>query len=199
MGKPRIYGNNARLLFCPEATLIIPVPLVGIPIGEVEEFKAKGTTKIIKSRPAGFINEGTTLQYGGYDLSFKLGKVDWGLAHEVWLQDQALRSGDTPPEWAIEETIKHYNGAEEKYIYRHVNLFGVDFGRAEFDCNESIEGFAPWRDIGLTDTTTFATKDNLVRSAMYAAVIANRVKKVAGNLLGGLLSNTTLPGTTPNG
>lgn len=198
MGKPRIYGSNARLLFCPEATLIVPVPLLGIPIGECEEFKAKSTTKAIKSRPAGFINEQVTLQYGGYELSFKFGKVDWALAHQTWLQDQALRSGDTPPEWAIEETIKHYNGAEEKYIYRHVNLFGVDFNRAEWDCDEKVEGFAPWRDIGLTDTTTFASKDNLVRSAVYAQVIAHRIQKVAGNLLKGL-AGPILPGTTPNG
>jgi hypothetical protein len=51
MGKARIQSGQIELYLMSES---LPVPLY---LGEIDNFKAKSTTKIIKTRPIGFVNE----------------------------------------------------------------------------------------------------------------------------------------------
>jgi hypothetical protein len=160
MGKARVYSNNAVILIHSQA-LLTPIPL-----GELDSFKATSSTSIIKSRPIGFINEQATLQYGGWDLSFDGGKVDWSLAHYYWLQDRQLRAGGVEPEIMISETVLHYNGAIEQYLYKGVTIFGLESDKGE-EVKESAKGFSSYRIMSPADTTNVADATNIIRQLLF--------------------------------
>lgn len=162
MGKARILGNNCILLM-QSASTGLPIP-----IGEIDAFGAKSNTKIITSRPIGYIIEGATIQYGSWSLTFDSGKVDWSLAHFYWLQDSALLKGNIQPNFNISQTITHYDGTVESYVYEDVTLFGLDFTASIDEIREKIEGFSPKRRIGAIDTT-YGSKSttNIIREAIF--------------------------------
>ena len=148
MGKARVNGNHVQLLIFNQQNL---APLF---LGELDNFQATSQTSIIKSRPIGFIQEGVTHNYGGWDLSFDGGKVDWALCHYYWLQDQKLRKRRVPPQLMIIESVEHYNGALEQYVYKNVSLYGLDLQRPAGDTlTETMKGFAANRTLGPIDTT----------------------------------------------
>lgn len=150
MGKARVYGNSVKLFIHSQDTLL-PIPL-----GELDSFSARSLTSVHKSRPTGYINVRATLKYDGWDLSFDGGKVDWALCHFYWLQDNKLRANQLQPDFFISETIFHFNGAIENYVYQGVTLFGLDLTRAgEDELKEKINGFAAVRALGPVDTTDF--------------------------------------------
>lgn len=163
MSKARVQKNQAKL--------IVHSAILNIPIfsSEIDSFKATSTTTVHKSRPAGYALERATPVYGGYDLSFDGGKVDWEMAHFYWLQDNNLRAGKMPPSIYISETIFHYGGAIENYIYKDVVLFGKEISIAD-EVSNSIQGFASMREQGVIDTTVFAGPGNLVRDTIFAFI-----------------------------
>lgn len=176
MGKARVSGRNVHLLLHSQ-DLLAPIPL-----GEIDTFKAKSRTSIIVSRPNGFINPGATVQYGAWDLSFETGKVDWSLAHFYWLQDRELRSGNLLPRFFITETIFHYNGAVENYVYDSVTLYGLDLSKGADEVKESIQGFSPYRTTGVIDTTILHDATNAMREAIFAT---NKINQLGiGSVLG---------------
>lgn len=181
MGKARIVGNNAIISIHSQA-LLTPIPL-----GEIDSFKAKSLTTVNKSRPIGFQNTRATLQYGGYDLSFEIGKVDWALGHYYWLQDRTLRGGELPPELFINETIYHYDGTIENYVYNGVTLFDFDISRAIDDCNERIQGFAASRDSGIFDTTLVNALNpiDLIHEVIFKR--SREVKEIASDVAKGVI------------
>jgi hypothetical protein len=147
MAKARVFSKNVKLFLFSEDTL---APIF---LGEIDSFKKTSNTKIIKSRDIGYVNEQATVDYGGWDLSFDGGKVDWRLARFYLIQDRYLRDGIQPPELYILETIKHYNGTIEQYSYRHVTLFGFEGEhQSQQESTESIQGFSPYRQLGPVDT-----------------------------------------------
>jgi hypothetical protein len=101
--RPRILGRHVILLVNSEAWAL-PIAL-----GELEEFTATSTTEIIKSRPVGYALESATLRYGGYDLSFKIGKTDPFLEKWNFLTDRGLITGSAPPKLFVFEIIRHYD------------------------------------------------------------------------------------------
>ena len=162
MGKARVSKKHTTLLIHSEA-LALPIPL-----GELDSFTKTSRTTNIVTRPVGFINEGSTIQYGGWDLSFDGGKVDWALAHFHFLQDQALTANKQPPKFFITETIHHFNGTLEQWTYRDVTLFGFEGETGDGEQKESMKGFSPRRTMGPVDTTVFDIKGgNLVRELIF--------------------------------
>jgi hypothetical protein len=176
MGKARIQKQHVKL-FLLSQDLFLPVKATidfskGIFLGEVDSFKATSRTKVVISRPAGYINEGATHDYGGWDLSFDGGKVDWELANFYWLQDQTLRAGGQPPAFLFMEEIWHYNGAYEQWWYKDCSLFGFDGSRGD-DNTESIKGFSPIKTLGIKDNTIL--KDPIgtaLRQSMFKAAFS---------------------------
>lgn len=177
MGKARVSGRNVHLLLHSQ-DLLAPIPL-----GEIDTFKAKSRTSIIVSRPNGYINQGATVQYGGWDLSFEGGKVDWSLAHFYWLQDQELRSGNLLPKFFITETVFHYNGAIENYVYGNVTLYGLDLSRSSQEVKDSIHGFSPFRNMGAIDDTIRHDMTSLIREGVF------RTSKNSPNSLTNFMTN----------
>lgn len=172
--KPRILGRNVILLVNSEKWL------TPIALGELEEFTATSTTELIKSRPIGYSLEAATLRYGGYDLSFKIGKTDPFMERWNYLTDRGLISGAQPPKLSIVEIIRHYDnlgtvGGEfgipgyggleldafgqrisvtENWIYKDVTLFGTDISISSNEgYDQSIKGFASWKELGPIDLT----------------------------------------------
>jgi len=184
MGKARIHGTNVHLYFMPQ------VPLAAFELGEVDDFKAKSRTKIIHSRPIGSVIEGATLQYGGWDLTFEMGKVDWKLCHMYYLQDLELRGNIVPPKYSIFEEIQHYDGSIEQFIYRDVTLFNLDISRPSQESKETIQGFSPIREIGPLSIPNLVGIDELKMEAYFAAKLAldanggalNVVKNTTGSI-----------------
>lgn len=146
IGKPRVGKKHVRM-YIHSAALLTPVYL-----GEIDNFQRTSKTKASIDRPTGYALEGSTVQYGGWDLSFDGGKVDWALAHFYYLQDRGLIAGKQPPEFFINEIVKHYNGSMENWVYRNVTLFGFDGNTGDGESKESLKGFSPLREIGMVDT-----------------------------------------------
>lgn len=172
--RPRVLGRNVILLVNSEKWL------APIALGELEEFTATSTTELIKSRPIGYSLEAATLRYGGYDLSFKIGKTDPFMERWGYLIDRGLISGTQPPKLFIVEVIRHYDnlgtvGGEfgipgygglelnafgqriavtENWIYKDVTLFAPDISiSASEGYDQSIKGFSPWKELGPIDLT----------------------------------------------
>lgn len=158
--RPRVLGRNVILLVHSEKWLL-PIAL-----GELEEFTSTSTTELIKSRPVGYSLEAATLRYGGYDLSFKIGKTDPFMERWGYLIDRGLISGSQPPKLFIVEIIRHYDNigtiggdsvfgvtlpsyggldlniagqrisVTENWIYKDVTLFAPDIS---INANEGYE------------------------------------------------------------
>lgn len=172
--RPRILGRHVILLVNSESWAL-PIAL-----GELEEFSATSTTEIIKSRPVGYALESATLRYGGYDLSFRIGKTDPFLERWNFLTDRGLISGAAPPKLFVFEIVRHYDNigtvgggplpvgfsgldlniagqrisVTENWIYRDVTLFGNDISiNSQDSYDQSIKGFAAWKELGPVDLT----------------------------------------------
>lgn len=171
MGKARVHGQHAQLIILSQS-LLTPIFL-----GELDSFDAKSRTSLIMSRPIGYINEKATHKYGGWDLSFSGGKVNWELAHFYWLHDNKLRQGDLPPNFAVWEVINHFNGAVEHYLYKNVSIAGLDLSRkAGEELTESFEAFAPVRTLGNADTTILHDPiGNAMREAVFRAKVGSKL------------------------
>lgn len=138
---------KARVL-ASSAIIKVKDPNTGldIKIGEIDSFRASSTSTIIKSRPIGTALETIQHKYGGYDLEFQGGKVDWNLASLLHGQDILARSIGEAPMFTVESTIKHFDGTVETYLYNRVIIHGysVDINTGDA-IGESFKGYAPER------------------------------------------------------
>lgn len=201
--RPRVLGRNVILLV-NSAKWLAPIPL-----GELEEFSATSTTEIIKSRPVGYSLQAATLRFGGYDLTFKIGKTDPFLARWSYLIDRGLISGSQPPELFIIETIQHYDrisvggfagtspgggnesinfgNIRETWIYKNVTLYAPDFNINAQDAYEhSIKGFAAYKELGPIGTDTTALKLQWIGQLGFQEVVAK-----TANVKGGIIEDIT--------
>lgn len=163
--------GKARAL-SSSATITVKDPIIGveIKIGEVDKFSAKSTSSIIKSRPIGTALETTQYKYGGYDLSFSGGKIDWELANLLHAQDTIARSIGECPKFTVEQRIVFYDGHVETYLYNNVILsgYGVDINSGD-EIQESFSGYATERNqFGLEQIGSIAY--NLVNSVVQEAI-----------------------------
>lgn len=157
MSRARVLGRNVTLLV-HSSQLLLPIAL-----GTIDEFSANSTTDIVKRRPAGSTIEAAKLRYGGYDLSFKIGKTDPMLERWNHLVERGMFGNAKQPELFISETIKHYNKGAfnipilENWVYRNVTLYGLSKS-TENDIEVTIKGFATHKELGPVDST-FLTLD----------------------------------------
>ena len=182
MSKARVQGSSAIIK--------VKDPFLGfdISIGELDSFSAKSTSSIIKSRPIGHSIETPQFKYGGYDLSFKGGKVDWQLARVMHSQDTLALTIGVVPIFKIEQKINHFDGTEEIYVYNNVMVFGYDLSAdgANSDITESVSAFAPDRS-SLNFTNGGQDIYGIVNAMIQEA--SNVAYEAAGNLAGRVASN----------
>lgn len=152
MSRARVLGRNVTLLV-HSSQLVLPIAL-----GTIDEFSATSTTDIIKRRPAGSTIEAARLRYGGYDLSFKIGKMDPMLERWNHLVERGMFADANQPQLFISETTKHYNKLAfgipilENWIYRNVTLYGLSKTTGD-DIEMTIKGFATHKELGPVDST----------------------------------------------
>lgn len=140
MSKARVLGQSALIKVRDPGTGL------DIKIGEVDKFTAKSTSSLVKSRPIGTSLQTPHLQYGGWELSFSGGKIDWNLANTIHAQDVLLRSAGDYPAFNVESTIRHSDGSNETYLYVGVLIFGYEetMNTGE-EIGETFNGFSPER------------------------------------------------------
>lgn len=184
MAKARVYGSNAQIF------VKHPVLQTDIQIGEVDSFSARQKTNLITSRPIGKSMEKGNLIYGGWELDFRGGKIDWKLADTIHNQDMMLRMFGYFPTFTITQKIIHYDGTIEEYNYPDTIIYGYEIGMdgAMNELGESFKGFSSTRDKGLfglgTDVGALAT--NLIGEivANVAVEAAEEAANTIGNALG---------------
>lgn len=152
--KPRLLGRQVNLLVFSQ-DLVVPIDL-----GELDEFSATSSTEIIKTRPVGYLLQGVTTKYSGYELSFKIGKTNPFIERLNYLIENDLLKTRQPPKFFILETAWHYEKGPlnapivENWLYRDVTLYGLDIRMSgQGDYEQDIKGFAAFKDSGPVDTT----------------------------------------------
>jgi hypothetical protein len=149
--KPRILGRHVNLLIFSD-DFNVPIDL-----GELDEFSATSTTEIIKTRPVGYKLQGVTMKYGGYDLSFKIGKTNPMLERFNYLTEKNLLKFNQQPKLYILETATHYGGIIENWVYKNVTIYGLNKTiNGQGDYEQDIKGFAQYKDLGPIDLTTIS-------------------------------------------
>jgi hypothetical protein len=174
-GKARVLSSSAVI------TVKDPFYQTEIQIGEVDKFSAKSTSSTIKSRPIGTAIENVQYKYGGYELSFNGGKIDWNLANMFHAQDLLARTAGDSPRFNIQQTIRYADGTVETYIYINAIIHGyeidIDSGS---EVTEAFSGYAPTRDqLGLEQfqSTVYAALTTTVQQAINEAqnIIADQI------------------------
>lgn len=110
---------------------------------EVDSFTATPQHDKKKFHPLGEIGERTQLVYKGYDLDFKVGKIDDQIALLFYNIDIALLSGLPAPRVRVTQTIKHFDGSNEIWFYPDVVLadYKSDASNAEDEIKEDFKGY----------------------------------------------------------
>lgn len=189
--KKRVLGQNTQILIMMQTGVGVPTPIY---LGEFETFSAKSDTTVIKHRPIGYINQGATLQYNGYELSFEGAKVDWNLARCYFLQDESLIFSTKQPTFVISDLTTYGDGTKEHYIYTDVTIFGYDVNKGVDEIKEKLEGFAAKRIIGPLDDTSLKGTNSTVMTALFYTnanpkAIMQGMKSITGgvqNIAGGV-------------
>lgn len=141
MAKDRILGSSATIeLYTPNGLLTI----------EVDSFTAnqKHTTK--QWHPLGEVAERQQMIYVGWDLDFKTGKIDSQIANFFNYIDQQLLSGQPAPRVRVVQTIKHFDGNNEVWVFPDALVFGYqgDTSNAEDEIKETFKGSCSTRIAG---------------------------------------------------
>ena len=167
-GRPRLLYSSAEIYVKDWAGIVTAK------IGEIDQFNAKQTTSLQKSRPIGSALENASLKYGGWELTFKGGKVDWGLAKEIHAQDMILRTLGIHPLFQVQQKLEYYDGKIETFTYNDVVLYdyAIDIQSGQ-EIGEEFKGFSPQRNNldleGLGDAA-YQVVQALVRKAAEEAI-----------------------------
>lgn len=162
MGKPRVYGNNARIY------VINPVTQTEIQVGEVDKFKAKNDDELRKSKALGETEYTSQVTFGGYTLDFEGGKVDSNLAALMHAQDNQISHGGRSPYFVVKERVKLLDGTIEEWIYPEVSLHGYDKDApSEDQLTEKFGGFCGKKKIK-SDAATSTDLTSAVTSILAA-------------------------------
>jgi len=182
--KARIQGSQAKLIFFPEGTGVVPLDL-----GELDEFEATQMSEVVKRRPMGYSIESTTYKYSGWNLSFRGGKVDWKLARWAFNQDRAARIPGKTNGFSILQTVTHFDTrvgglpAIEQYLYTNVVLFGLEQRfKGGDDVTEEMKGFCAKREIGPLDDSVLSL-DGVAWNALAFAAANTDIASEVFNIL----------------
>lgn len=183
MGKPRVYGNNARIY------VVNPVTQVEIQVGEVDKFKAKNDDELRKSKALGEAEYTSQTTFGGYSLDFEGGKVDASLAALFHAQDDQISHGGRSPYFVVRERIKHLDGTIEEWIYPEVTLHGYDMDApAEDQLTEKFQGFCGKK----KQKSKSATTPDLT-GTVTAILAVMKEKSNSNSMFGSVLDSEHIP------
>ena len=167
--------SKARVLGC-NAVIEVKDPVLGfnIKVGEIDNFSVSATSSLIKSRPIGSAIETIQYKYGGYELSFSGGKVDWELANLLHAQDLLARSIGECPVFNVVSTITHFDGTKETYLYNNVIIHGYEESmQSDSQITESFKGYSPQKQqIGLEQigTAIYGIISSVVQEAITEGI-----------------------------
>jgi hypothetical protein len=133
MSKDRILGSSAKIeLFTANGVMAI----------EVDAFTKTQKHEIKARQPLGYVGEHHQVVYKGWDLDFKLGKVDSQVAEFFDAIDQSLLNGQSTPRVRVVETVKHFDGVDEVWVYPDTVLYGYksDTANAADEIKEEFKG-----------------------------------------------------------
>ncbi|NRD80284.1 hypothetical protein HPT25_23460 [Bacillus sp. BRMEA1] len=133
MAKDRILGSSAKLELYTDT---------GVIATEVDSCTATQKHEIKTWHPLGEIGERQQVIYKGWDLDFKTGKIDDQIANFFDTIDQALLAGKPAPRVRVTETITHFDGSIETWIYPDTVLYNYaqDLSNSEDEIKENFKG-----------------------------------------------------------
>lgn len=134
MGKDRILGSAAKIEIFKASGGVMAI--------EVDSFSATQKHDQKQWHPLGQIGERQQLIYKGWDLDFKTGKIDDQVSAFFDTIDVALLAGQPAPRVRVVETIKHFDGNNETWVYTDVVLSGYkkDASTSDDEIKEEFKG-----------------------------------------------------------
>lgn len=133
MPKDRILGSSATIeLYAPTGRMVI----------EVDSFTATQKHEVKSWHPLGNVPQRDQLIYKGWELDFKTGKIDDQVTSFFSMVDQMLLNGQAAPRVRVTETIQHFDGTQEIWIYPDSVLYQYkgDASNAEDEIKEEFKG-----------------------------------------------------------
>lgn len=134
MSKDRILGSSAKIdLFRNDGKLMSI---------ETDSFTANQKHEIKTWHPLGQVGERQQLIYKGWDMDIKTGKIDDQIASFFAYIDEQLLAGKPSPRVRITQTIEHFDGNKEVWIYPDTIIYGYgsDTSNAEDEIKENFKG-----------------------------------------------------------
>lgn len=133
MSKDRILGSSAKIELYNNGK-VMSIEVDGFTKNQKHEVKARN--------PLGNIGEHHQVVYKGWELDFKLGKVDGQVAEFFQSIDDALLAGKATPRVRVVETVKHFDGQDEVWIYPETVLYSYksDAANAADEIKEEFKG-----------------------------------------------------------
>jgi hypothetical protein len=134
MAKDRILGSSALIeLYNADGTVLTT---------EVDSFSATQKHTLKQWHPLGEIGEREQVIYKGWEMDFKTGKIDAQIANFFNALDQALQAGQASPRVRVTQTIKHFDGSVETWIFPDAVIYGYkqDAANSEDEIKEEFKG-----------------------------------------------------------
>lgn len=134
MAKDRILGSSAVIeLYNADGSVLAT---------EVDSFSATQKHELKMWHPLGQIGERQQVIYKGWDMDFKTGKIDGQIANFFNALDQALQAGQASPRVRVTQTIKHFDGSIETWIFPDAVLYNYqqDASNSEDEIKENFKG-----------------------------------------------------------
>lgn len=134
MAKDRVLGSSAKIELYQANGSVIST--------EVDSFTATQKHEIKTWHPLGEVGERQQVIYKGWDMDFKTGKIDSQMAALFNAMDQALLAGQPAPRVRVTQTITHFDGTVETWIFPDAILYNYaqDSSNAEDEIKENFKG-----------------------------------------------------------
>lgn len=134
MSKDRVLGSSAVIELYQSNGQVIST--------EVDSCTANQKHELKQWHPLGQVGERSQVIYKGWSLDFKTGKIDAQIANFFNALDQALLAGQTSPRVRVTQTITHFDGSKEIWIYQDAVLYGYSSAadNAEDEIKENFKG-----------------------------------------------------------
>jgi hypothetical protein len=150
MGKARVQSSSATLHILDEKGTPIKV-------GDVLSFNVNSLGELKTHQAAGEDEFVSQEVFRGYEMSFEGAKTDGDAAMMFAAQDAQTGAGGRSPYYIVKETVKHYDGTVEIWVYENVTLHGYNGQTPNLsDLGESFKGFggkAKYRDASATNNS----------------------------------------------
>lgn len=134
MSQDRILGSSARIEMYQSNGQMMVV--------EVDSFTATQNHTTKQRQPLGQVGKTTQVIYADYSLDFSTGKVDSTVVNFFNALDTALLAGQAAPKIRVVETIQHFDGNDEVWIYPDAVLYGYkdDASTSDDEIKETWKG-----------------------------------------------------------